>query len=570
MYFAKFCTLNSKYVHASLAPYYLAVAVNLHSKGNIKAVAYESTVKEASANLSGIVNAILTDKPKFIGFSCYIWNIEATLKLAKAIKEENADIVIALGGPEAGYNANAILNEHNYIEYVLSGEGEESVPELINCLYSGEGPQKGQISGLNTKAYSSKPCELKAKHSLLNPYTSEYLQSLKGRIAYIETSRNCPFNCAFCLSGVSEKPRYFSDEQIFENIVTLSNSMAKTVKFIDRTFNANTEHANKILRFIKENIGKRINEETCFHFEIAADILSESTMQILSEMPTGSVQLEIGMQSFNEKTLCAVNRKTNTQKLKENIKRLVECGNMHIHIDLIAGLPFEDIHSFKNSFNEGYALNANVMQLGFLKILHGSEMRTNAQNYPCTFNEKPPYEIINTPWLCEKDIKVLKYCEDALERLYNSGRFTRTAKYAIEQSGKTPFDFYCEIGIKANEKNIATHHVDLDMYTKFLYDILPQICDLNKDLLRDEMIRDRLATNAAGRIPKALQIKDSLLAKASELLEKNYARSKGVKRGVALLYGAQSVCFVDYRPENLLKNTYKLTEIPFANLGLQI
>ncbi len=566
MYLAKFCTLNSKYVHASLAPYYLAVAVNSCESSSISAAVYEGTVKEANADLSGIADEILTDKPQFIGFSCYIWNIETTLLLAKEIKRKNADVVIALGGPEAGYNAKQILRDCRYVDYILSGEGEKSVPELIELLCAKKAPRKGQISGLNTREFLSEPCELKGDTQLLNPYTSEYLSSLKGRIAYIETSRNCPFKCAFCLSGQSAKPRYFSNEQIFNNIITLSNSMAKTVKFIDRTFNANTEHADKILRFIKDNIGKTISTKTCFHFEIAADILKQSTIELLKAMPRGSVQLEIGMQSFNEKTLSAVNRKTDIYKLKENIKTLVESGNLHIHIDLIAGLPYEGLSEFKNSFNEGYALKADVMQLGFLKILHGSEMRINSQNYPCEYSEKPPYEIKCTPWLSEKDIKVLKYCEDTLERLYNSGRFLRTAKLAIEHSKKNPFDFYCELGKTANEKNIGTHHVNLDDYTNFLLETLPKMCCLNKDLLRDELVRDRLCTNASGKIPKALQIKDAELAKATAILEKYYQREKGVKRGVALLYSAQCVCFVDYTHENLAKNSYKLTQIPLKNL----
>ncbi len=566
LYFAKFCTLNSKYIHASIAPYYLSVCVNSMQNSALKASVFEGTVKQATTNINALADEILTDKPQFIGFSCYIWNIEKTLELAKVIRQKKGDVVICLGGPEVSYNAKEILQSHSCINYILAGEGEESVCTLLSVLLQNKMPKQGQISGLNTIEFQSPPCTILQSKELTNPYTNEYLNSLKGRIAYIETSRNCPYNCAFCLSGNSVNLRFYKQEQIFNNIITLSNSMAKTVKFIDRTFNASEKHANKILSFILENFGKSINEDTCFHFEIAGDILKESTMQILEKMPNGAVQLEIGMQSFNEKTLLAVRRKTDVQKLKQNIQRLVKSGNMHIHIDLIAGLPHENLNSFSHSFNTGYALNANVMQLGILKILHGSAMRSERENFPCTFNANPPYEITSTPWLSENDLQTLKYCEDALERIYNSGRFLLTAEYAIAQSNKTPFEFYCEIGMAARQNSIKTHHVDLDAYTKFLFDILSKMCNINKDLLRDCMIRDRLSTNAGARIPRALFVEDAKLAKASDILAKIHPRKKGIKRGVAMLYGCDSVCFVDYSPENKQNNRYKINEIALIYL----
>ncbi len=563
---AIFCTLNSKYIHASLAPFYLAAAVNQSCNGFFTAKVFESTVKEAQKSTDKLADAILTDKPLFIGFSCYIWNIETIFQLAKVIKEKSPKITIALGGPEAGHNAKQILNDNTFIDYVFAGEGEKSVPEFLNLLAIGTSPKKDEISGLNSRSYSSLPCFLNGETALINPYTDEYFKVLNNRIAYIETSRGCPFSCAFCLSGSSDKPRYYEDDIIFENIIKLANSGTQTVKFIDRTFNSNARHANKILQFLLDNIGKEISEEICFHFEIAADILKDDTMKLLEKMPHGTVQLEIGMQSFNEKTLQEINRKTDTKKLIQNINRLVESKNMHIHIDLIAGLPHEGMNEFKNSFNIGYALKAHVMQMGFLKMLHGSEMRDNLVKYPCDFDEKPPYQVKNTPWLSEKELEELNLCEDALERIYNSGRFLRTAQYAILQSKRTPFDFYCEIGKAAKEKNLKTHNVDLDVYTEFLYNFLVDTYNIDKLTLRDYMVKDRLSTNASGKLPKCLQIKDELLAKASNKLKEISPPLKGVKRGVALLYSEKKLCFTDYINRDNVTKEYIVNEILVDNL----
>ena len=230
--------------------------------------------------------------------------------------------------------------------------------------------------------------------------------------------------------------------QVKKDIINLSLSGTKTIKFVDRTFNADSKRANEIIKFILDNRGSHIPENVCFHFEIAGDILDEESIKILNSAPKGSIQLEIGMQSFNEKTLAYINRKTNTAKLIENIKKLLAPGNLHIHIDLIAGLPFEGLESFEHSFDIGYNLRSNMLQLGFLKLLHGAEMRENFEKYPCEFSKEPPYEVISTQWTDENDLALLHKVEDALERLYNSGRFIETVDYVLDKTCSTPFKFF--------------------------------------------------------------------------------------------------------------------------------
>ncbi len=558
---ALLCALNAKYIHSSLAPWCLAAGVSAYAP-EISASVCEGTINEPE---SAILQRITTQNPDVVTFTCYLWNIRQTLRIAAALKRENPAIIIALGGPEVSYNAAAVLRENLQIDYILSGEGETTVPALLRQLANGEAPH--DIDGLCTRAKISPPCVLSG--AVPSPYTADYLTHLNGRIAYLETSRGCPYTCAFCLSGRCGKPRYFEPETAKQNILTLANSGAQTVKFIDRTFNANPRHANAILRFILENYGASIPAGVCFHFEIAGDIVTEETFELLAKAPVGAFQLEIGMQSFCAETLDAIRRKTDVHILQSNIRRLVAMQNMHIHIDLIAGLPHEDLKTFGESFNIGYALGANMLQLGFLKLLHGAAMREESDAFPCEFSPEPPYEVTRTPWLSPDDLTVLTACEDALERMYNSGRFRETAAYAISATGETPFAFYCALGMAA--RTLGTHNVPLDDYTAFLYTYLKGKCGIEENTLRDALVRDRLATNATGRLPACLHVADERLGKAVKLLAKNpsTAPQKGIKRGVAILYGAQKIVFVDYTQKNLVTGRYLLHMCAIDNFFTQ-
>lgn len=506
-------TLNSKFIHSNLSLWCIKAGVDAFCTEKHEVKVFESTV---NADTDKFCEDIISFKPDVVAFSCYIWNIEKTLPLCKKIKE-STDCIIALGGPEVEYRARDILREKSFVDYIISGEGEWSFSSFVNGLEiknfeETEGVSfidNGKLIYFAAKAHKDTPP---------SPYTEEYFKKLGGRIAYIESSRGCPFRCAYCLFGQLSGLRYFDESSVFDNIVKLSHSGTKTIKFIDRTFNADAEKANRILSFIKENYGKSISESVCFHFEIAADILKESTIEILSDMPKGLCQLEIGIQSFNKKTLVAINRKSDLEKLCENIKKLVSFRNMHMHTDLIAGLPFEDINSFKNSFNKAFELKADMLQLGFLKMLYGAEMRRNEDSFPCEYRKTPPYEIISNEWLAECDIKTLKYCEEALERLYNSGRFLITLRYLFDDMGFDPFETFCGFGESSEFSGMS-----LSEFTEKVWLFFKDRCDENK--LRECILSDINSLPVNIHIPDSLVKYDPMYKrfkkKYSELLQKN-------------------------------------------------
>ena len=540
--------LNSKYIHASLAPWCLLAGVKSFSQANVDAKVLESTI---NSDLSAFAQSIIDERPDVVSFSCYIWNITQTLEICKQIKQ-NYNCSIILGGPEVAYRRENVIGEYPFIDFVLAGEGEWAFAKFLDaycsdkdfstvdgiCYHKGD-----EIIAVDEIEYHQTPP---------SPYCNEFFDNLNNRICYIETSRGCPYRCAFCLSGRCSKLRFFDLEQSKQNIIALANSGTQTVKFVDRTFNANSKRANEILQFIKDNYGKKIPKTVCFHFEIAGDILTTETLELLSTMPKGAVQLEIGMQSFNEDTLKKINRKTNTAKLIENIKKLLSFGNMHIHIDLIAGLTDEDLDSFKNSFNIGYSLNAHMLQMGFLKLLYGADMREKPDKYPCTFNPLPPYEITSTPCLSSDEIIALKKCEDAVDRLYNSGRFLFTLDYLINNVGYSPFDLFYDFGNAVNGEKIS-----LMSYSQQLYDYFATRCDAQ--ILKEKIVCDLLSCHSALQIPENLRIKHPLY----KHIKKHFVNKFGNVK-VAVLPCSSQVYVVKQSDE---KNLFGRTDGEFYDLA---
>ena len=532
--------LNSKFVHASLSPWCLLAGIREFSKNKYDALVMESTI---NGDTESFANKIINEKPDVVAFSCYIWNITKTLEVCRIIKK-NHNCKIVLGGPEVAYRPKDILQKYEFADCVLSGEGEWTFPDFLDnmngnlTLVSGLTYRTNdEIISIPEKEYTDTPP---------SPYSDEFFNSLNGRISYIETSRGCPYRCAFCLSGRCSSLRFFDVERVKNDIIRLSKSGTQTVKFVDRTFNANAERANGILLFIKENYGKEIPRGVCFHFEIAGDILKESTLEILSTMPHGAVQLEIGMQSFNEETLKGINRKTNTEKLVKNIRKLISFNNMHIHIDLIAGLTGEDLESFKNSFNIGYSLKAHMLQMGFLKLLYGADMRENREKYPCTFTDEPPYEVTSTPWLSSEEIKMLKNCEDAVDRLYNSGRFLFTLGYITDEVDVLPFDVFNDFGNSVNGNKMP-----LCDYAENLYNFFCNKC--NKEILREKILCDLLCCSSSVEIPDVFKIKDPLYKKIKKYFIENV--DNNIK--IAIIYSENRVFAVNQSKEKNLHNRYE-------------
>ena len=539
--------LNSKYVHASLSPWCLLAGVREFAKNTYDTLVMESTI---NGDAESFAQKVINKKPDVVAFSCYIWNITKTLEVCRIIKRKH-NCKIVLGGPEVAYRPKDILEKYEFTDFVLSGEGEWTFPDFLD----NQNEDLSKVSGLSyrengeiftnpEKEYTDYPP---------SPYSDEFFENLNGRISYIETARGCPYRCAFCLSGRCYPLRFFDMQRVKADIIRLSQSGTQTVKFVDRTFNANAERANEILLFIKENYGKEIPKTVCFHFEIAGDILRESTLEILSSMPYGAVQLEIGMQSFNEETLKLINRKTNTKNLIENVRRLVSFNNMHIHIDLIAGLTGENLGSFKNSFNIGYSLKAHMLQMGFLKLLHGADMRENKEKYPCTFNVEPPYEVTSTPWLSHEEIRMLKNCEDAVDRLYNSGRFLLTLEYLTDEIGNSPFDVFNDFGNSVNGNKMR-----LSEYAENLYNFFCDKCD--REILREKIVCDLLCCSSSVQIPDVLKIRDPIYKQVKKYFIEKV--DKNIK--VAILYSTNQIFAVNQSKEKDLHNRY---EGVFYNIG---
>lgn len=548
------CSLNSQYIHSSLAPWCLLAGVKQYGNSRLQVSVVEGTVNE---DLAAVAERIIRLAPKCIGFCCYIWNIQRVHQLLPLIKTALPQTVVVLGGPEVGYCAHEVLTEHPLVDYVLTGEGERSFAHLCNALLSGESPMVAGVSGRQDGTVFSVP-EAPLEEEPPSPYCDAYFAALNGRITYLETSRGCPYACAYCLSARCGKLKFFSVERAKREMLLLAKSGTKTVKLVDRTFNAHRERAKDLWRFIIENYGTNIPEGVCFHFEIAGDLLDDEAIDIIQTAPTGSMQFEVGIQSFHEPTLAYIRRKTDLQKLCHRVRRLLEKGNVHVHIDLIAGLPLEDFDTFGQSVNQAYALGANMLQLGFLKLIHGSPMREDPHRYPCSYHSMPPYEVTETPVLSEHDLARLHQAEWAVDKLYNSGHFFGSLPYVLSVSGQTPFNLFLAFGEWVTEKQGAP----LSRVAHWFYEFaLTQGADAVT--LRDVMVCDWLSTVKGGQLPPFLQREDPRLSTFRKFLRKNSATKPlaGVARGSALLYGETQGVYVDYVNQDPVTGRYVLHQI---------
>ena len=547
---ALICAINSKYIHSSLAVWYLASGVECFAP-NASAEVLEATINE---DVEKIYQRILSKKFDIIGFSTYIWNLELVLKLSKRLKEER-NVQILLGGPEVSYNSIEILKEHAFVDYVICGEGERTFAKLCNGepLASINNLTYRENSNIIANPFAFEKCDPPS------PYTEKYFEALNGRIAYLETSRGCPFRCGFCLSGRCESVRFFDVENAKENIIKLANSGAKTIKFIDRTFNADKKRAIEIFKFIIDNYGKKVPPCVCFHFEIEGELLDDETIKVLEKAPVGLFQFEIGIQSFNQMTLKSINRKCNLDNLCEKIRNVIKLGNIHIHTDLIIGLPYEDIDSFENSFNKAYFLHSDMLQIGFLKVLFGADLEKKSEEYGLVYSSKPPYEIISTPWISLDDMKKLHLLEDVFEKAYNSGRFSRTCEYLVSLTGN-PFRLFLALAKEWGKYNGIK---SLDDFSKFLFDTALEKFSADKNILRDKMAMDRLSSNKNGILPEFLKIHSPKIKQVLNELDKDLKtrRPKNIKRSATVLSSEDKFIYVDYIEQNKVKNQFEIREI---------
>lgn len=551
------CAINSQYVHSSLAPWCLASGLRVYAKEECCPVVIEGTVNE---DLSVLVERILQAKPAILGFCCYIWNIERVYALAAILRKTIPQTPVIVGGPEVSYCPQEVLQRCSSIDYVLTGEGEYSFAALCSALQAGEEPVVPGLTKRTKQGIISFPEEPLAEPP--SPYCDEYFEHLKGRIAYLETSRGCPYSCAYCLSARCGKLKFYPIQRAKDELLRLAVSGAKTIKLVDRTFNAHRKRARELFAFLIDNAGHTIPADVCFHFEIAGDLLDAETLDLLATAPPGLIQLEIGVQSFHEETLAYIRRKTDLTRLTDNIQKLLQAGNIHVHIDLIAGLPLEDFVTFQNSVNMAFALQPHMLQMGFLKMLPGSPMREQPERYPCAFNPTPPYEVKETPWLSAEELVRLHKVEWALDHLYNSGRFAHSLTYVLKQSGLMAFDLFLQFGMNVNILPGAS----LTQVAEAFYEFAKNLKDVNGALLRDIMVCDWLETVRGGRLPLFLQVQDPVLGQFRKALRANpgTAPKSGIARGVAVLYHPLRGIYADYTVPDPITRRYKLQEVPLT------
>ena len=430
--------VNAKYIHSNLAVYSM--------KAYCRAFADHIELAEYTINQQEdeILKDLYRKKPEILCFSCYIWNISFIKELIRNVKKILPDTVIWAGGPEVSYDAEQFLEEMPEVFGVMCGEGEETFRELTQYYVNLErntekGTELEKIDGIvfrkGKEIQKTAPRAILDMDTLVFPYQD--MELFHHRIIYYESSRGGPFSCSYCLSSIDKKLRFRSTKLVKQELQFFLDNQVPQVKFVDRTFNCKKEHALEIWRYIQEHD----NQVTNFHFEIAADLLTEEEIALIHTMRPGLIQLEIGVQSTNEDTIREIRRKTSFEKISQKVRQVQAGKNVHQHLDLIAGLPLEGYDSFRKSFDDVYGLRPQQLQLGFLKVLKGSYMYEKREEYGCVYKQREPYEVLSTNWLSYGEICRLKGIEDMVEVYYNSGQFTRTIE-ALEKEFSDAFAMY--------------------------------------------------------------------------------------------------------------------------------
>lgn len=491
-------TLNSKYIHSALSLKY--IYNNIVDINDISVNVKEYTINE---NLQDIFADILSDTYDLIAFSCYIWNIEYIIKLCNDIKIANEDVKILLGGPEVSYESYEFMLRHKFADFIIRDEGEVIFRKFVKSYI-----QDKNFSNIPSFLYRENGKIIENEYEppidnlalIRGAYDIFNENDIKDKIVYYETSRGCSYSCAYCLSSITKKVRFFPYEKVISDIKKIVDAGAKQIKFVDRTFNFDKNRTSNIIKYLCSIDNGKIN----FHFEITAHILQDDLLDILKNVRQGLFQFEIGVQSTNKETIKSVNRVDNFEKIKEKVIKIKSFGNIHQHLDLIVGLPYEDIESLKKSFNGVMNLRPDNLQLGFLKVLKGSPIKEMTDEYKIKYREYSPYEVISTKFISYKEVIMVKHMEEMLEDYYNSMTYNYSLDYVFDVFDGDYFDFFKKFSeFKIN--NYYNKNLSRDTRFLLLYEFIKSIFDNDKLRVFKEFLRfDFLLMGRNRNIPEFL------------------------------------------------------------------
>ena len=538
---------NAKYIHSNLAVYNLRAYAGEYRE---HIILKEYTINQQKDE---ILRDIYLEKPDIICFSCYIWNVSFVKEIAEDLKKILPESVFWAGGPEVSFDAEDFLKKNPGFFGVMVGEGEETFRELCRFYVDNKGNLE-EIPGI--AFYSGEKIRHNGWREIMDlskvPFAYENMEDFRNKIVYYESSRGCPFSCSYCLSSVDKKLRFRNLDLVKKELQFFIDRKVPQVKFVDRTFNCKHSHAMEIWQYILEHD----NGITNFHFEISADLLKEEELSLMEKMRPGLIQLEIGVQSTNPDTIKAIRRTMDFERLSEIVNKIHSFGNIHQHLDLIAGLPYENYDSFRNSFNQVYALKPEQLQLGFLKVLKGSLMKEMEEEYGIVHKEKEPYEVLSTKWLSYGEILKLKTVESMVEVYYNSGQFQNTLNY-IESFFEDAFSLYEELGKFYEEKGYhSISHSRMKRY-EILLEFLEGYQEISREKVVDAMILDLyLRENLKSRPSFAPS------QKSYEKMVWEYRREKKIPKTAHIeVFQNGEVVLFDYEKRNPLTNNAETKRI---------
>lgn len=567
--------LNAKYIHSNPGIYSLkAYAETYVNRPELKNGSFQIEIGEYTINsqLDDILKDIYLKKPDAVGFSCYIWNMSYVLQLVRDLPKVLPQVEIWLGGPEVSYDASQILLREPGVFGIMMGEGEDTFSKVVECYLDRESSDFTAIDGTAVRDKNGNPVERPLKKAVelsKIPFLYKDISGFENRIIYYESSRGCPFSCSYCLSSIDKSVRFRDTDLVKRELDFFLERKVPQVKFVDRTFNCNHTHTMEIWKHLLEHD----NGITNFHFEISADLLIEEELDLISRMRPGLIQLEIGVQSTNPDTIREIKRTMDLVSLKETVARINSFGNIHQHLDLIAGLPYENYESFRNSFNQVYEMKPEQLQLGFLKVLKGSYMSQRAEEYEVKYKEQAPYEVLSTKWLNYGEVLKLKNLEEMLEVYGNSGQFNTTIDELLKEF-PSPFDMFEALAEYYDKQELTgishSRMARYEILEQFIRQVAPKRLSLYQDyMVYDLYLRENLKSRpsfASDQEPFKDKVRAFFAeeAKTFQYLKEGYEGYEArqlIKMAHVEVFGGKRAVLFDYKKRDPLTHNAAVYEV---------